>query len=191
MIMHSEYYNMLITLCTCNSWEATCAPELTTLLWWVSFRRCNVSTIRAASTRDMKYDSHSSCVGTLHIDCTDTSQWRCCNCSCGTRDVEALTLYCIRIRTTSYHCLQHAHLFPRQSSCTSIALVTTSCSWLHHILSYTIWWWNVSQKQTSLEICCLAFSTYLLTRNHSLKRLVHEFLTTLYVCISWVAMINS
>jgi hypothetical protein len=62
------------------------------LPWSTSSRRWCVSTIGAASLWDKKCNTYyGTCECRSPTDCTDTSQWRCNDCSCGTRAVEKLT----------------------------------------------------------------------------------------------------
>ena len=45
------------------------------------------STIEAMSSWDMKFNTYDTCECGSPTECTDTSQWGCHNCSCGTRAV--------------------------------------------------------------------------------------------------------
>jgi hypothetical protein len=153
--------------------------------------QCCVSTIRAASTWDMKCNSYTSCVA----DCPWT--------------VQIPTSEDARIAALEQELWRRSHVFAQESWLPNITacrmhlcfpssrpvhllylllLVLHDWVWssdtLHHLMMKCV------SKTNDLQTCCIAFATYLLTKNHSKDRLVHEFHTMLYVCVSFISRID-
>jgi hypothetical protein len=91
---HVEYCNMLLILGTCNNRADNCCKEIHATLSWSTLSRVYcVSTSGAESLYDRKCTTYGTREYRSPINCTDTSQWRVHNWSCGSREVEKLTRY--------------------------------------------------------------------------------------------------
>jgi hypothetical protein len=117
----------------------------------------SVLMIGAVSVWDRKCNTYSTCQCKSPVDCTDTSQWSFHSCSSGTRAVEKLTWYRIRIGTIPTESprstvRQSIASIPLLVECTSvsrrlsstdailqISLISTRCRWDNAFLCSILW----------------------------------------------------
>lgn len=186
-----EYCNMPFNLNTCNSshanihaWELIYIILFNAIQPLACFNDCN--SVRETGTGN----TYSTCDSRSPTDCADTSQWRCHNCSCGTKDTHScdtareLGLSQMRIPGVLLDDQLDTHRFETTVPAPSVCVTTRRTSliiWhMYHSLVVC-----VSKTDILRHVLCNIFNLSFNNSSHYYK-LVHKFLFT---CINYTPVV--